>query len=103
MTHSAFLVSHEAYGFFKGLKETGEITGEWLEKLEPVDFYDDSKFELSSAEVAQLAGVVTSRIRQLAPEMAKAGHAKKTGNAWKFAPEAARWVIDHPDGRSRKK
>lgn len=99
MTHTALKVSPDALEYFKSLKAAGKIDGEWLDDLEAVA--DDSDYVLTAGEIAEIVGVVDSRIRQLAPEMAQEGLAIKKGRDWRFSSGAARWITDRPDGRTR--
>jgi len=101
MSNSALKVSQSAYDWLKRHSKEPEL----LEQLEavPDDDWISGRFECSTREIADLAGVKDSRIRQLAPALEKEGFARKVGNVWKFKQDAARFVLDMPDGRGRPK
>ncbi len=101
MAHSALKVSQSAFDWLKQHSKEPEL----IEQLEavPDDQWINGRFECSTQEIAELAGVKDSRIRQLAPMIEKEGLARKVGNLWKFKLDAARFIHDLPDGRGRRK
>src|SRR6056297_2913207 len=103
MAHSALTVSPEAMAYFKELKAKGKIKGDYLDKLTVADLeVPHEDHPLTSAEVADLAKVSTDWVRKLAPEMPMR-IARKIGGEWRFKDAAARFILDRPDRRGRRK
>lgn len=68
--------------------------------LDPVELFRAMNEAMSSKELAEAAGVTSSRIRQLA---SKIPGGRKTDSGWKFPDSAAAWIKDLPKPRPKKK
>ena len=72
-----------------------------IEQVDPVELFNSLQNTLTAKQLAEKAGVVSSRIRQLAEQIPGG---RKTDTGWKFPESAVEWVkaIPKPGPRGKK-